>query len=277
MTRVRDIHRLIAAWAPQQIAWERDNVGLQVGDAEDEVSGVLVCLDCTLEVVREAKRKKANLIVSHHPLLFRPPKSITKHDSVGRLVHELIAQKMNLYSAHTNLDFTRGGTSFAIAEALGLEKVEFLQRSYQVQRKVVTFVPEDRVAAVREAMAKAGAGIIGNYDHCSFAMSGTGSFRGNELTAPARGSKEQLEQLPEVRLEMIVDQWKVNEVVSALKSAHPYEEVAFDVYPLENFSTEYGMGIIGTLKRPMQTKAFLSFLKRQLRVKRLRHSVGTGK
>ena len=277
MTTVGDIHRLITGWAPKEIAWERDNVGLQVGDLAAEVRGVIVRLDCTRKVIGEAKRKKANLIVSHHPLLFRPPKTITQQYATGQLIHELITKNINLYSAHTNLDFTRGGTSFAIAEALGLSDVDFLHKNYRVQRKIVTFVPEDHLASVRNAMAGAGAGIIGNYDHCSFASRGTGSFKGNALANPVTGNRLQLEQLPEVRLEMIADHWDVDDVVRAMKAAHPYEEVAYDVYPLENTSSEFGLGLVGSLKKPMQFSAFLNIVKRQLRVDTVRHTAGNGR
>jgi len=237
---VKDIHKILARWAPKDIAWERDNVGLQVGDMDAEVTGILVALDCTERVVREAKKRNANLIVTHHPLLFRPPKSITPGDSVGRCIRALVADNVALYSAHTNLDFTRGGVSFALAGALGLREVDFLHKPYRVQKKIVTFVPEEHVAKVRDAMAEAGAGVIGNYDHCSFGTIGAGSFRGNDAATPVKGERGRLEQISEVRLEMLVNQWDVSNVVRAMHAAHPYEEVAYDVYALENESKEYG-------------------------------------
>lgn len=272
--KIDDIHKLIATWCPKDIAWERDNVGLQVGDAKSEVAGILVCLDCTERVVAEARRKRANLIISHHPLLFRPPKSITPGDEIGRTVRALIAANINLYSAHTNLDFARGGTSFAIASALGLKDVDFLHKPYRISRKIVTFVPEQHVNKVRDAMADAGAGVIGNYDHCSFGTLGAGSFRGNASSRPAVGKRGNLEHSAEVRLEMLANQWDVDRVLRALKSAHPYEEVAYDVYPLENASNEFGMGIIGKLHKPMRLREFLSLVKKSLNAKALRRTDG---
>ncbi|MBX2989569.1 MAG: Nif3-like dinuclear metal center hexameric protein [Bacteroidetes bacterium] len=269
---VNDVHRLISSWAPPDIAWEKDNVGLQIGNMNAGVKGILVSLDVTPEIVAEAARRKANLLISHHPLLFRPPKSITPQDEVGRCIRALIERDINLYAAHTNLDFTRGGTSFAIAEALALQSVEFLHTTYHVQKKIVTFVPEQHVDAVRDAMAMAGAGIIGNYDHCSFGTAGRGSFRGNEKTSPAIGVKGRLEHAAEIRLEMIVNQWDVPKVLAALREAHPYEEVAYDLYPLDNISTEFGMGIVGTLKRPMRVRAFLEFVKKRLKAGALRRT-----
>jgi dinuclear metal center YbgI/SA1388 family protein len=267
---LHDLHTLLSTWAPKDIAWERDNVGLQVGEITSRVTGILVCLDVTEKVIEEARKRRANVILSHHPLLFRPPKTITPNDHTGRCIRALVAQAINLYSAHTNLDFTAGGTSFALAEALGLKDVDFLHTSYRVQKKIVTFVPEAHVEKVRDAMAAAGAGVIGNYDHCSFGTIGAGSFRGNKATTPAIGKKGVLEHVSEVRLEMLANQWDVPGVVRAMKAAHPYEEVAYDVYPLDNTSSKYGMGIIGTLKKPMRLERFLDLLKKRLHTKALR-------
>jgi dinuclear metal center YbgI/SA1388 family protein len=271
---VHDVLNLLTAWAPHEVAWERDNVGLQVGDARRNVYRICVCLDVTEAVVAEAARKKAELIISHHPLLFRPPRAINVEENIGRCVQALLKNNISLVSAHTNLDFTRGGTSFALADALGLRNVEFLHRPYQVQRKIVTFVPESHVDRVRDAMAGAGAGVIGNYDHCSFSTPGTGSFRGNVHARPAVGVKEKLEVVAETRLEMIAERWNVPRVIAALKAAHPYEEVAYDVYPLENVHGSYGMGIIGELARPLTFERFLKLVKTRLRTGALRYCTG---
>ncbi|MEO8168380.1 MAG: Nif3-like dinuclear metal center hexameric protein [bacterium] len=274
---VRDVHTIMMAWAPKEIAWERDNIGLQVGDLKSKITGILVCLDCTEKVVAEAAKRNANLIISHHPVLFRPPKSITPVDETGRVIRALIRGNINLYSAHTNLDFTSGGTSFALAEALGLKNVEFLHKSYQVDRKIVTFVPAQFAGKIRNAMSEAGAGVIGNYDQCSFEILGSGSFSGNDQASPTIGKKKILESVEEIRLEMIVKQWDVAKVVQALKSAHPYEEVAYDIYPLQNTNAEFGMGIIGSLPKPMPLTPFLNMVKRQLSAKMLRRTEGKKK
>ncbi|MDH3251142.1 MAG: Nif3-like dinuclear metal center hexameric protein [Ignavibacteria bacterium] len=267
---VQEIQRIVEQWAPPSIAWDRDNVGLQVGNASETVQGVLVALDATASVVSEARRRKCNLIITHHPLLFRAPRAITTGDSTGRIIQELISGKVSLVAAHTNLDFTQGGTSFALAEALGLERVEFLHRPYRTQKKIVTFVPAGHVEAVSSAMAGAGAGRIGNYDHCSFQTMGTGTFRGNELARPAVGKHQRLERVSEVRLEMVVDESGLPGVLSALRRTHPYEEVAFDVYPTENVDPAYGMGIIGVLRRPVPLRRFLSQVKSALGVPSVR-------
>jgi len=267
---VRDIQGLIESWAPREVAWERDNVGLQCGDPQAEVRKILVALDVTEGVVAEAHRRKANLIISHHPLLFRPVQSIHPGTPTGRCLRALIANDISLLSAHTNLDFARGGTSFALGEALGLEKIEFLHRPYRTQKKIVTFVPASHVDTVADAMADAGAGVIGNYARCSFRTTGTGTFQGNESSSPAVGRRGILEEVPEVRLEMVVQQWDVGRVIRAMRSAHPYEEVAYDVLGTDTPVTAFGQGVIGTLPRPVPPATFIRTLKKVLGVAAVR-------
>jgi dinuclear metal center YbgI/SA1388 family protein len=239
---VRDIQEIIEEWAPAEIAWERDNVGLQVGDPAARITGIIVALDATLETILEARRKKANLLISHHPLLFRPINSITPTTDTGRCIEALARHRINLYSIHTNLDFTRDGTSFALAAALNLRDVEFLRRSYQVQDKIVTFVPANHVEQVTDAMARAGAGR----------------------------ERGKLEYAPEVRLEMVATKWHAKDIVQAMKQAHPYEEAAYDLYTTENVSDDYGMGVVGSLARAVELKSFLASVKRALGSRSLR-------
>lgn len=267
---VREVQEIIAAWAPPAIAWEGDNPGLQCGDPAAPVRRILVTLDVTPATVVEARRRRCDMIVSHHPLLFRPVRSVTPSTPEGRILRELIATDIALYSAHTNLDFTQGGTSFALAEALGLTATRFLETPYANQKKIVTFVPAAHADAVAAAMARAGAGRIGDYDHCSFRVEGTGTFLGNERSNPTAGRAGRLERAGEIRLEMIVPAWNVEAVVRAMRTVHPYEEVAYDVYPLETPNPAYGMGVLGVLKRPSRLLPFLRRLKRTLRTGALR-------
>jgi dinuclear metal center YbgI/SA1388 family protein len=185
--KVGDIQSLIESWAPREIAWERDNVGLQCGDPGAEVHRILVALDVTEAVIAEARRRNADLLISHHPLLFRPVQSVHPGTLAGRCLKALLVSDIALLSAHTNMDFARGGTSFALAEILGLEQVSFLHRPYRTQKKIVTFVPASHLETVASAMAEAGAGVIGNYEHCSFRTPGSGTFRGNASSNPAVG------------------------------------------------------------------------------------------
>jgi dinuclear metal center YbgI/SA1388 family protein len=277
VVRIEDVHQFMSVWAPPAVALERDAVGLQVGDPGARVRGILVSLDPTVASVREARRRGANLIVTHHPLFFRPLRAVTPASAAGRCLDELVRGRIALYSAHTNLDFARQGTSFALAGRLGLKDVGFLERSFRLDRKIVTFVPAESADRVAAAMAGAGAGVIGNYDHCSFRAPGMGTFRGNEASSPAVGRRGSLERAPEVRLEMLVPQWAVEEVVRALRRSHPYEEVAYDILPLENRSNDFGMGALGVLPRAMQLSRFLSLVKRALGTGALRWSGLPGK
>jgi dinuclear metal center YbgI/SA1388 family protein len=273
---VREVTSIIESWAPPRVAWERDNVGLQVGDNASVVRQILVSLDATPEVLSEARRKRANLLVTHHPLLFTPLRSLEGSGTTTECVRMAVQENINVYAAHTNLDFTRGGTSFALADALHLESVDILRKSHGLQRKIVTFVPPEHVDRVFTAMAGAGAGRIGNYDHCSFRAEGIGTFRGNTDANPAVGSRDTLEHVEEVRLEMIMDEWNADRVISALKASHPYEEVAFDVYPTGQASNDHGAGTIGSMRRPASLRTFLKTLKRVLHAEGIRYTGDPG-
>jgi dinuclear metal center YbgI/SA1388 family protein len=269
---VRDVHDVLESWAPKEIAWDRDNVGLQVGSMKRRVRRILVALDVTDEVLLEARSKKIDLVITHHPLLFHPVRSLTPEDRVGRLVHMLARSGIALYSAHTNLDFAQDGVSFALARRLGLHGLEFLRKDQSVLMKIVTFVPKAHLEAVASAMAGAGAGTIGDYDDCSFRAEGTGTFKARTGAKPFTGGVNRLEKVDEVRLEMVLPRWRAEEVVRALRAAHPYEEVAYDLYHLANKGESYGAGAIGTLRRTMPLPAFLRHVERSLRVACVRYS-----
>jgi dinuclear metal center YbgI/SA1388 family protein len=274
---VGDVQRVIESWAPRHIALERDNNGLQCGNPRAPVRGILVALDPAEAVVAEARRKKANLVVTHHPLLFRPLQSVTSLTPGGRCLRALVTHDIAMLAAHTSLDFTRGGTSSTLAETLGLINTEFLHRPYRVAKKIVTYLPRTDVDRVADAMVEAGAGTIGKYDHCSFRVEGTGTFRGNEATSPRVGTKGVLERVQEVRLEMVVHSWDVDRVVAALLKAHPYEEVAYEIYPTENRSTEYGMGVVGDLPHPRRLRDLLNDVKKALNARGLRYAGEAGR
>jgi dinuclear metal center YbgI/SA1388 family protein len=262
--RVGDIQRFLEDWAPPWAAEERDNVGLHLGDPAQRATHVLVALDVTPEVVREAIRKKAQLIVSHHPLLFRPPRSLRTDHVLGAMVHALARSGIAVLSAHTNLDFAPDGVSFALAARLGLTNVRFLHHLQDRLAKLVVFVPESHVEQVAAAMARAGAGIIGQYSDCSYRIAGTGTFRGSARTRPHLGKPLRLERVNEIRLEMLLPRVISERVIAAMKAAHPYEEVAYDLYNVQNSSPNAGEGVIGELPRPMTLKAFLGRVKKSL-------------
>lgn len=274
--RVREFAQLLESWAPREVAWEKDNPGLQCGDPSAEVHGILISLDATEEVVREAQRKRRNLILTHHPLLFRPVRSVTPETYTGRVLEACLRWRIAVFSAHTNLDFSPGGTSEALAASIGIPQVTPLHRPFHLQRKIVTFVPEKDVERVAAAMGNAGAGSIGEYDLCSFRTEGTGTFRGSSRATPAVGRTGRLERVPEIRLEMVVPAWRVDPVVRAMRAAHPYEEVAYDVIPLDTAHPAYGAGVVGDLRPAIPLRRFLASISRGLGAKGVRYTTGRG-
>ena len=263
MPTIADIAEALEAWAPPGTAQDYDNVGLQVGDAARSVERALVALDMTPQVLTEAQESDAQLIVTHHPLLFRPLESVTAGDGfVSTLALRLAEAGVALYAAHTNLDAAPGGVSFALAEQLGLTDVDFLGSlngsSDGALRKLVAFVPQQHARAVHHAMAEAGAGRIGDYAACAFESSGTGYFHPGEDADPFTDTPTgTLEEADEVRLEVQLERWLLPAVRAAMTEAHPYEEVAYDVYPVEGKTTQAGLGALGTLPKPEPLSAFL--------------------
>jgi dinuclear metal center YbgI/SA1388 family protein len=270
---VAEIAAALEAWAPPASKLDYDNVGLQVGDARREAASVLVALDLTAAVVEEARETGADLVVTHHPLLFRPLKKLTADDPAGALALRLAEHGIAYYAIHTNLDAAPGGVSFALAGRLGLEGIRFLEPSEESLVKLVTFAPAAHAEAVRRAMAEAGAGHIGDYEACAFTIRGTGHFRPGERANPfigeAGGAEEAVE---EVRIEAEVMRWDLGRVVRAMKAAHPYEEVAYDVYPVEQPATRVGFGAVGFLQAPTTLEAFLAVVAARLDAAALRYS-----
>ncbi len=269
---VAELAQYLEDWAPKWSAWERDNVGLQMGDRRKKVRSVLLTLDITESVAQEAISRRADLIVSHHPLLFRPLTTVTSQDTIGRIVLSLAKKDIAVYSAHTNLDFTTDGVSFVLARTLGLRRVRFLAPLRETLAKIVVFVPESHVEAVTSAMAGAGGGTIGEYSSCSFRSRGRGTFIGSEQTNPYAGKAGTLEQVDEIRLEMVVPRENVRDVVRAVKEVHPYEEVAYDIYHVENENPNFGMGAVGELPAAKSLKSFLALISRKLGAPSLRHT-----
>ena len=255
---IADIADALEDWAPPASAQDYDNVGLQVGDADRSVTTVLTALDMTPAVLDEAVDVGTELVVTHHPLLFGGLSSITADDFVSSLALRLAEEGIALYSAHTNLDAAPDGVSFALADRLGLTDVAFLDGADEALVKLVTFVPNDEARPVHEALADAGAGRIGDYEACAFTTDGTGHFRPGADTDPHIGEAGgELTSTPEIRLEMEVAQWDLGAVLGALHDAHPYEEVAYDVYPVQQTATQAGLGAVGHLDAPESLSAFL--------------------
>jgi dinuclear metal center YbgI/SA1388 family protein len=234
MPRVSDVCRFLEQFAPLHTAAEWDNVGLLLGEANDAVERILTCLTVTPNVVAEAVRENAQMIVTHHPILFRAMKNLSSHSSEGRLLLPLMRAGIAVYSPHTAFDNCPEGINESIAKSLGLTNLQPLRRANpEKQFKLVVFVPETDLARVSDAIFAAGGGKIGQYEQCSFRTAGTGTFFGTESTNPSVGQKGQREEVAESRLEVLVAERFLSAVLQAMRQTHSYEEPAFDLYPLQ--------------------------------------------
>jgi len=264
---VGDVCSAMDALAPPRLAQEWDNVGLLVGDRRAACRRVLLCIDTTPAVLAEARRLRCPLIISYHPVIFRPVKTIrADSDGTDSLVHEAIRLGIAIYSPHTALDAAGGGTNDVLAELCGLRDVgpfEFVAGGPR-ECKVVVFVPPDALDRVANAMFTAGAGRIGEYEQCSYRLRGEGTFFGTEATNPAVGKKGRLERVEEIRLEIVAPQNRIPEIVQAIRASHPYETPAYDIYPLESPPTK-GIGRVGTLPPGTTPAALARTLKRRLK------------
>ena len=275
--KIKDILNALERFAPLPLQDGFDNSGLQIGLTEVEATGALLCLDVTEEIIDEAIQKGCNLIIAHHPLLFKGCKSITGKDYVERCVMKAIKNDIAIYAAHTNLDNATGGVNFKIAEKLGLINPQILSPKSDLLYKLVTFVPQAQAEEVRQTLFQAGCGHIGEYDSCSYNIQGEGTFRALDGAQPFCGEVGTLHTEPEVRIETIFPSFKKSAVVRALVQAHPYEEPAFDIYPLANSWSQVGAGVIASLPEPIDEKEFLLKVKNIFQVGSVKHSKLRGK
>jgi dinuclear metal center YbgI/SA1388 family protein len=275
--KTREITSYLETVAPLQFQESYDNAGLILGDPEREITGILITLDATPKVIEEAVRKNCNLILAHHPLIFSGLKKITGRNYVEKAVEMAIKNDIAVYAAHTNLDNITGGVSSKMADKLGLVNQKILSPMQGALLKLVTFVPHNKADQVRNALCEAGAGKIGHYDYCTFNLEGNGTFRGNEQTNPFAGEKGTLHTEPETRIETIFPKAIQGKIISALLQSHPYEEVAYDLYPLENELPLAGSGIIGDLPQTMGEEDFLNLLKQNFHTGTIRHTPLLGK
>ena len=269
---VNELTSIIDQKAPTALKEDYDNVGLLVGNGETEISGVLITLDVTEAVIDEAIQFDCNLIVAHHPLLFRSLKRITGENYIQKCVIKAIKNDLCIYAAHTNLDNVLDGVNGKIADKLGLVNRSILQPKSGNLLKLVTFVPENYKNKLLNALFEAGAGTIGNYDWCSFQSKGTGTFRANKEAHPFVGEMNKLHEEPENRIEVILPDYLISKVVAALYQSHPYEEPAFDLIPLSNRWNRVGSGIVGQLEKEMEELDFLNLLKQQFSLQTLRYT-----
>ncbi len=272
MTKLKEITNFFENIAPLSLQESYDNAGLIVGDKNAEISSILVTLDVTEEIIDEAIEKKAELIVAHHPIIFSGLKKITGKNYVERTIIKAIKNDIAIYAAHTNLDSITGGVNSKICKKLQLGKCRILQPASGQLKKLVTFIPAEYSDKVREAIFNAGAGNVGNYDSCGFAIEGEGTFTGNENSNPFVGKKGETHTEKEVRFETIFPAYLQGKVIQALLNSHPYEEVAYDIYSLDNKFNKVGMGMIGSFAVPKSEKEFLVQLKTTFNTGVIKHT-----
>jgi dinuclear metal center YbgI/SA1388 family protein len=271
--KIKDIVDYVASIAPPSYQESYDNAGLIVGDQNKELTGVLIALDTIEAVIDEAIEKKCNLVVAHHPIVFGGLKTFTGKNYVERVVIKAIKNDIAIYVAHTNLDNVyHNGVNGKIAEKIGLVNTKILAPKKGLLKKLCVFVPKVAVEEVSQAMFDAGAGNIGNYSDCSFRVQGKGSFKANEKANPVVGQIGVRHNEEEEKIEVIFLAHQQGKIVNALITAHPYEEVAYDIIALENKNKEVGSGIVGELKNPMDSMAFLKMIKQEMKTDCIRYT-----
>ncbi len=264
-------------WAHPSLQESYDNSGLITGNSQWNCKGVLVTLDATEEVILEAVNRGCNLIIAHHPIVFKGLKSLTGKTYIERAVITAIKEDIAIYALHTNLDNILKGVNAAIALKIGLEDSRILVAKPLQLKKLYTFVPVADAEKVRAALFTAGGGTIGNYSEASFTTNGIGTFKPETGANPTIGSVGIREQVNEKKLEVIFPAWLQNDMITALKNAHPYEEVAYDIVSLDNDLQEVGSGLLGVLPEPITENAFLQLLKERFGLKVIRHTTFTQK
>ena len=271
-TTIAEVSQFLQQLAPIAYQEGYDNSGLITGNLSWEVTGALITLDCTEEVVKEAVDNKCNLIVAHHPILFKPIKKLTGANYVERTIILAIQHNIAIYAIHTNLDNVKDGVNKMIGEKLGLTNLKILAPKKETLLKLVTFIPKTHSQQVLSAIHRAGAGQIGEYKDCSFTIEGTGRFSPSENTKPFIGTANASEQVSEDRIEVILPRHLENSVLKALRRSHPYEEVAYYLNEITNENQEVGSGMIGDLEPEMETIEFLKKVKSTMGVGCVRHT-----
>jgi dinuclear metal center YbgI/SA1388 family protein len=270
--KIKDVVAYLESIAPRSYQESYDNSGLLTGSATEEVKGILVTLDCTEDVVQEAINQNVNLIIAHHPIIFKGLKKLTGSNYVERTVIKAIKNNIAIYAIHTNLDNVYTGVNRKICEKIGLKNLKVLVPKNDVLSKLVTFIPKENTEAVMQALHDAGAGQIGNYNNCSFRTEGTGTFRPNENANPHIGEALKQEYVRETRVEVIFPAYLQEKILSALREAHPYEEVAYYITDLTNENQEIGAGMVGDLDPPMEPMEFLKRLKVNMDLSVIKHT-----
>lgn len=272
-----EITNFLEKLAPLNYQEDYDNAGLIVGSPTDEITAALVALDCTEEIVDEAIERGCNLIITHHPIVFKGLKKFNGKSYVERVVIKAIKNNIALYATHTNLDSVHNGVNAEICKRLGVENFKSLMPKKGILKKLVTFCERKDAEILRNALFAAGAGDISNYAECSFNIDGVGTFKGNAQTNPTLGTAGVREYASETRIEVIFKVQDERAILAALFSNHPYEEVAYDIYQLENSLQTVGSGMVGVLQTPLQSHDFLQRVKEGLNTAVIRHTAALDK
>jgi dinuclear metal center YbgI/SA1388 family protein len=270
--KIADITNYLESLAPRSYQETYDNSGLLTGDPQDIAQGVLVTLDCTEEVIAEAIHLKCNLIVAHHPIVFKGLKKLTGSHYVERVIILAIKHDIAIYAIHTNLDNIAAGVNRRICEQIGLQHLRILAPRKDTLSKLVTFIPLEHGESVLAALYAAGAGQIGQYKNCSFSVTGTGTFKPDPMAKPYIGKAQVQENVQEIRAELIFPSHVEQQVLTALRTSHPYEEIAYFVTPLTNENQEVGSGMVGELDKAMEPLEFLKGLKVSMALNIVRHT-----
>lgn len=270
--KLAELTNYLESLAPLAYQEDYDNSGLIVGRPDQEVYQALISLDCTEAVVEEAIAKGCQVIISHHPIVFKGLKRFNSRTYVERVIEKAIKNGIAIYAIHTNLDNVTGGVNRRICDVLGLKDSHLLSPKSNLLKKLVTYVPRAQATQVREALFKAGAGHIGNYSECSFNSEGTGTFKGNENSDPFVGLPGEQHHEQEIKIETVYPANLESKILVALFLAHPYEEVAYDLYPITNQHQQVGSGMIGELETPLSEEEFLRHVKYSLKTQVIRHT-----
>ncbi|MEO6547340.1 MAG: Nif3-like dinuclear metal center hexameric protein [Ferruginibacter sp.] len=275
--KIQDITTFLETIAPRTLQESYDNAGLLTGNQAWECTGAITTLDATEAVVLEAVEKKCNLIVAHHPIIFSGLKKISGNNYIERTVILAIKNDIAIYAIHTNLDNILKGVNGRMADMLGLRNRHILLPKNGMLKKLVTYVPAEQAEFVRNALFEAGGGQVGNYAECSFNTQGQGTFKGGEHTNPFVGTPGKRHTENETKIEIIYTYWSEKQILDALRKAHPYEEVAYDIIALNNVHQEIGSGIVGELDTDITEKEFLEVLTKTFRLSVVRHTPLIGK
>ncbi|MCX6286457.1 MAG: Nif3-like dinuclear metal center hexameric protein [Bacteroidetes bacterium] len=270
--KLKELTSFLESFAPLAFQEDYDNTGLLTGGPEQEISAALICLDITPGTIDEAVSRDCNLIISHHPFIFRGLKKIEPGKMESDLLVSLIKHDIAVYAIHTNLDNALGGLNEFLCRRLGISNAKILREKTGMLSKIVTFCPLDYTEKVRHALFEAGAGMIGKYDFCSYNISGQGTFRASSEASPFVGKQNSIHVEDETRIEIVFPDHIKNKLIKALLEAHPYEEVAYDIYSLSNSFPACGAGMIGELEKPVSAGDFLKSVKHKLNIKMIRHS-----